>query len=48
LQKKLKKKLTIKGLKMDEGIKFGIIFLIGAMAIIGGGFYHVIKKLPKE
>jgi len=33
---------------MDEGIKFGIIFLIGAAAIIGGGFYYVTKKLPKD
>ncbi len=33
---------------MDEGIELGIIFLIGALIIIGGGYYYVTKKLPKD
>ena len=33
---------------MDEGIELGIIFLIVSVALIGGGYYYVTKKLPKE
>ena len=33
---------------MDEGIKFGIIFLVGAIVIIGAGYYYAVKKLPKD
>jgi len=33
---------------MDEGIKFGIIFLVVAVLAIGGGYYYITKKMPKE
>jgi len=33
---------------MDEGIKYGIIFLVGALVMIAAGFYYVGKKFPKE
>jgi len=33
---------------MDEGIKAGIILLVFAIIVIGGGYYLVTKNIPKD